>query len=204
MPTFIKKVFSEALCNGPRDKKVLYLTFDDGPTPEVSSWVMNLLNRYKATATFFWLGKNMVRYPEYIEKAKSAGHLIANHTFDHPSGWKTRIDKYLKNIEDCDSVYASKYFRPPYGKLTWKLYQKIRREKQIVLWDVVSYDYDQKVGPEKCLAFTMKNISSGSIIVFHDSHKAWPKLKYVLPKVLERFTKEGYDFNTIKELKSSV
>lgn len=197
MPKIIQKVFPAALYRIPGKEKKIFLTFDDGPIPDVTPWVLNQLKQYKAKATFFWLGSNMVKHPEYIDSALSEGHTIGNHTFHHYSGWKTPLDTYLNDIKKCDDVYFSKLFRPPYGEFTFKQYRTVKAIKKIVLWDVVSYDFDTKTKPAKCLANVMKFFSSGSIIVFHDSLKAWPNLKETLPIVLKSLDKQGYVFESL-------
>lgn len=199
MPKIIKKLFPAALYRISGEEKKIYLTFDDGPTPEITSWVFTQLKQYNANATFFWLGKNMAKHPEYIERALQEGHTIGNHTFHHPSGWKTRIEAYLEDIEKCDEYYSSKFFRPPYGEITIGQYKVIKKLKKIVMWDVVSYDFDIRTDPEKCLKNVMTHVAPGSIVVFHDSLKAWRNLKWTLPRVLHSLSNEGCTFAALGE-----
>jgi peptidoglycan/xylan/chitin deacetylase (PgdA/CDA1 family) len=197
MPKFIQKLFPSALFRMASNEKKIYLTFDDGPTPEVTTWVFEQLQRFNAFATFFWVGENIKQHPEYIEDARKKGHTIGNHTFHHLSGWKTSHDIYLQDIAKCDNVLTSKFFRPPYGEMTWSQYRSVKKQRKVVLWDVVSYDFDTETSPEKCLKNVMDNVSPGSIVVFHDSRKAWPNLKKTLPIVMQKLAEEGYSFDTI-------
>ena len=185
-------------------KKTVYLTFDDGPTPEITEWVLSQLRVYDAKATFFCIGNNIKNHPEIFSMAVYDRHKMANHTFDHLNGWETKTEDYIKNAVACknqlhlNGVAQSNLFRPPYGKVNWKQSKLLKRMGyKIVMWDILSADFDADVSPEKCLENVLKNIEPGSIIIFHDSIKAFANLKYVLPKTLAFLDKEGYQCEVI-------
>ncbi|WP_395044229.1 polysaccharide deacetylase family protein [Flavobacterium sp.] len=193
----IKKLFSNYIWDIPNDEKKVYLTFDDGPTPEITQWTLDLLEKYNAKATFFCIGDNVKKFPEIYQKIISNKHSIGNHTFNHLNGWKTENNIYFENValsktehyklstENCN------LFRPPYGKIKPSQSKILRKlGYKIIMWDVISYDFDAKISQEHCLQNVLKNIKSGSIIVFHDSKKAFHNLEYVLPRTLE-FLKEN-------------
>lgn len=181
----------------PQTEKVIYLTFDDGPIPEVTPWVLEQLKAYNAEATFFCVGENVAKHTQLFEKVKEAGHSIGNHTYHHINGWLIENVPYFLNIRKCASIVNSELFRPPYGKLKPKQANFLQRHYHIVMWDVLSGDFDPKITKEQCLKNVLDNTGNGSIIVFHDSLKAKEKLEFVLPKVLEHFNAEGYVFKSI-------
>jgi peptidoglycan/xylan/chitin deacetylase (PgdA/CDA1 family) len=177
------------------------LTFDDGPTPEITEWVLEQLKQYNAKATFFCIGNNIEKHPEIFKKIIADGHSIGNHTFNHVKGWKTSNQTYFEEVDNCEKTIQNfsinstqtKLFRPPYGKI--KLYQsKVLRKKgyKIIMWDVLSVDFDRNISPEKCLSNVTENIANGSILVFHDSTKAFPNLEYALPKTLDFLKNKGF------------
>lgn len=181
--------------------KTVYLTFDDGPIPEVTEWVLDQLKTYNVKATFFCIGDKIEKYPMIFESITQQGHAIGNHTQNHLNGWKTGTEEYLNNIKLCEEnirKYATntpemKIFRPPYGKIKFSQSQKLRElGYKIIMWDVLSADYDQSILPEKCLKNVLQNIESGSIIIFHDSVKAFKNLEYTLPKTLQFLKENGY------------
>ncbi|WP_372766354.1 polysaccharide deacetylase family protein [Lutibacter sp.] len=206
-PSLLKFIFKNWVWRLSSKDKVLYLTFDDGPTPEITEWTLNELKKYKAKATFFCIGKNIAEHPEIFQKIIEEKHAVGNHTNNHLNGWKNPTSDYLKNIEDAEKYFEgnlklktqnSKLFRPPYGRLTLKQSIKIRKKGyKIVMWDVLSADFAPVVSNEKCLENVIRNIQNGSIIVFHDSVKASEKLQFVLPKVLEYYTAKGFSFERI-------
>ncbi len=183
--------------------KKLYLTFDDGPIPEVTPWVLEQLAQYNAKATFFTVGDNLVKYPEVAEQALSQGHRLANHTQHHLKGWKTPLQQYLHDVAQCQQELeklapaAPKLFRPPYGRITSRQSAALRGTYELVMWDVLTNDYDKSLSQEKCLQQTLKHTQSGSIIVFHDSLKAKQNMMYALPRFLDHFTAAGYTFETL-------
>ena len=198
----IKKIFSNYTWDVSNTANTMYLTFDDGPVPEVTAWVLEELKKYNLKATFFCIGENIIKHPEIFKKVISDGHSIGNHTFNHLNGWKTSTEAYTENIRLCekeiekttDYNLKSKLFRPPYGKLKTAQSKAIRKlGYKIIMWDVLSADFDTTITKEKCLDNVLSNVKPGSIIVFHDSVKAFKNLKYVLPKTLA-FLKEN-NFN---------
>ncbi|POY40231.1 polysaccharide deacetylase family protein [Flavobacterium alvei] len=194
---FIKKLFSNYVWDIPNTENKIYLTFDDGPTPEITQWVLEELEKHNAKATFFCIGNNIKKHPEIFEKLISKGHSIGNHTFNHLNGWKTSTDDYLENSRLCETI--CNLFRPPYGKIKASQAKKLKQlGYQIIMWDVLSADYDATITKEKCLENVVKNVQSGSIIVFHDSLKAFPNLEYTLPKALEILNEKGFVFEAIK------
>lgn len=202
MPRFIQRLYPERIWAFSHEKASVFLTFDDGPIPEVTPWVLDELKKHNAKATFFSIGENVKKHPEIFERILSEGHSVGNHTFNHLKGSKTETSKYIENTLLAEKLIHSKLFRPPYGKITSKQ-AKILQIKgfKIVMWDVISYDYDSTVSEEKCLENVLKNIQPGSVIVFHDSLKAENNLRYVLPKVLEIIVKKGWLCNSIQNEK---
>ncbi|MCO4291845.1 polysaccharide deacetylase family protein [Solitalea sp. MAHUQ-68] len=196
-PYFIKKLFPSLTWNYPRTEKVLYLTFDDGPIPEVTPFVVEQLKKYGAKATFFCIGDNVRKHPEVFELVKKNGHSIGNHTFNHLNGWHTQTNEYLKNIQKCQELTKSYLFRPPYGKIRPTQILDLKKHYKIVMWDVLSGDFDLKLTPEECLENVIKHTENGSIIVFHDSLKAEPRLRHTLPLALAHWAKLGYKFKAI-------
>ncbi len=199
MPRFIQRLYPERVWAFSRKEKTVYLTFDDGPIPEITPWVLSELKKHNTKATFFCVGENVQKNPEVFQKIISEGHSVGNHTFNHLSGWKTDTLQYVTNVSKCEETFNSKLFRPPYGKITSKQ-AKILQQKglKIVMWDVISYDYDAIITEEKCLQNVLKNIKSGSIIVFHDILKAEKNLRYVLPKVLKFISDKGWECSSIQ------
>ena len=206
VPKIIKKIFYNQVWDIPNSENKIFLTFDDGPTPEVTEWVLNILEKENIKATFFCIGNNIEKHPEIFRKTIEKGHSIGNHTFNHLQGWKTETKEYIKNFDLCCSIIQksainnlqSVIFRPPYGKIKPKQ-SKILRKKgyQIIMWDVLSKDYDSNTSAEKCLENVINNTSQGSIIVFHDSLKAQNNLEYSLPKAITFLKNKGFVFDTI-------
>jgi peptidoglycan/xylan/chitin deacetylase (PgdA/CDA1 family) len=198
-PQFIQNLFPNFTWKIPTTDKVMYLTFDDGPVPEVTPWVLDQLAEYDAKATFFCVGDNLKRNRRILQNLREAGHSLGNHTFNHLNGWKTENMPYFLNVRRCAHHLKSELFRPPYGRLRPKQSQFLQRHYRIVMWDVLSGDFDPTISKEQCLTNVVKNAKEGSIVVFHDSLKAWEKLQYVLPKVLSHFSKLGYRFEALSE-----
>ena len=226
--TLGKFVCPSLLWNLPKTGNTLYFTFDDGPIPEVTPWVLALLKEYNAKATFFCIGENIVKHPEVFDQILSEGHNVGNHSFNHLNGWKTPISTYIENVEKAEEIIFEKLesrnqrqesrhkkqdfrkenkekrnknlklFRPPYGKITPKQIKILQGQGfKIVMWEVISGDFDLNISPEDCLNNVIKNSKPGSIVVFHDSIKASENLKEVLPKVLEYFHQKGFEFKAI-------
>lgn len=207
MPWFMKKLYPSLIWEKPTDKKILYLTFDDGPHPIATPFVLDELKKYNAKATFFCIGKNVVDRTDIYKRIIDEGHRVGNHTFNHLNGWKVSNEKYLENIFEAAKYIDSNLFRPPYGRISKFQIKLLQREKKdaesfdrsfkIIMWSVLSGDFDLKLSPEKCFENVLLNSKPGSIIVFHDSTKAWEKMSYALPKVLEHFSKHGYCFEAL-------
>jgi peptidoglycan/xylan/chitin deacetylase (PgdA/CDA1 family) len=181
-------------------KPVIYLTFDDGPIPEVTPFVLSVLEKYNAKATFFCIGDNIQKHPDIFQKLIEGRHAIGNHTFNHLKGWKTKDEVYLENFKLCDNLTKSKLFRPPYGRIKRSQVSKLKNEipgLRIIMWDVLSGDFDFNLSPDKCLKNVLKATEAGSIVVFHDSLKAFERLEYVLPRALEFWKKQGYSFEKL-------
>ncbi len=197
-PAFIKKYFADVRCTYPKGERAIYLTFDDGPTPEVTEWVLDLLGTYQAKATFFCIGHKVSLYTDIYQKIQTAGHAIGNHSYSHFNGWKTYTPNYIRDVENAGHYVDSDLFRPPYGRLKWGQYRALRKSYQIIFWDVLSGDFDANISEEQCLENVLKHTEDGSIIVFHDYQPSFEKLQYVLPRLLEHYTKEAYQFKAIK------
>ncbi|MET2983623.1 polysaccharide deacetylase family protein [Aureibaculum conchae] len=206
-PKWIRAFYPNQVWSLPAKKKEIYLTFDDGPTPEITNWVLNTLHEYNAKATFFCIGENIEKEPSTFNKIINQGHSIGNHTFNHEKGWKTVNEDYLKSVVKTKKIIekyptsdnSESLFRPPYGKIK-KSQTKllIKNNYKIIMWSILSWDFDTTITPEICLNNVIKNAKSGDIIVFHDSVKAFKNLKVVLPKVLDYFSGKGYEFKEIK------
>ena len=198
-PQFIQNLSPNYTWRIKKKKKVLYLTFDDGPIPNVTPWVLKQLEEYDARATFFCVGENIRKHPEVFHQVVEQGHAIGNHTHNHLNGWLSDNIPYFHNVRHCANLAQSVLFRPPYGKLKPKQAQFLQRHYRIVMWDVLSGDFDPKLSEEQCLANVVNNAEPGSIVVFHDSLKTEDKLHYVLPRVLEHFANKGYYFGKLNE-----
>jgi peptidoglycan-N-acetylglucosamine deacetylase len=196
-PYLLRLLFNDCVWRLSSEKKIVYLTFDDGPHPEITPWVLEQLKHYNAKATFFLVGKNVNDHPEVVEAITKRNHHIGNHTYDHLNGWKTSTEEYLLNIDNCNKIVKSGLFRPPYGKLTWRQAEAIKKQYKIVMWDLLTGDYNEKLGPKDCLKHIRKYSRNGSVIVFHDSQKAFNTLKELLPDALAFLTSEGYSFEAI-------
>lgn len=200
-----KTIFSNYVWQIPNDEKIVYLTFDDGPTPEITEWVLEQLELFQAKATFFCIGNNIEKHPSILEKIIKNGHAVGNHTFNHVKGWQTENEVYFKEVEKCEEVLQkhsttkfNRLFRPPYGKIKPSQSRFLRRKGyQIIMWDVLSLDFVTSISKEKCFENVLNNVECGSIIVFHDSIKAYPNLEYCLPKTLAFLTEKGYQMRRI-------
>jgi peptidoglycan/xylan/chitin deacetylase (PgdA/CDA1 family) len=202
----VKLLFPKYIWDIPNSANKVYLTFDDGPTPEITEWVLEQLEHYNAKATFFCIGQNIEKNPKIFDRLISAGHVIGNHTFNHLKGWKTSNDIYIENIKKC-SEYSSPHsesknklelFRPPYGKIKNTQAKALRTlGYKIIMWDVISMDFDQGISSEQCLSNVLDNIAEGSIVVFHDSVKAKEHLQFVLPKTLAYLKEKGLQCEAI-------
>ena len=193
-PNFIQNLFPNFTWRVPTEQKVAYLTFDDGPIPEITPWVLDQLNAYQAKATFFCVGENVTKHPDIFEMVVQRGHQVGNHTYNHLSGWSTDNMDYYHNVRKCAQLVKSSLFRPPYGRLKPHQVQFLQRHYQIVMWDVLSGDFDFRQTAAQCLENVCANAQAGSIIVFHDSIKTNDKLRVLLPQVLEYFARKDFRF----------
>jgi peptidoglycan/xylan/chitin deacetylase (PgdA/CDA1 family) len=204
-PGFVKTLFPNFVWNINTDKKELYLTFDDGPTPEITDWVLQTLKDFNAKATFFCIGNNIEKYPEIFESILKENHTVGNHTYNHLKGWKHTAKDYIKEvlktedlINSLDTNVSKSLFRPPYGKFKNKQSKALLElGYSIILWDVLSYDWDKSVSEKTCFNTIIEAAKEGSIVVFHDSVKASRNLRYALPKVLKHYTDKGYEFKAL-------
>jgi peptidoglycan-N-acetylglucosamine deacetylase len=199
----IKKLYPGAIWRIGAEKKIVYLTFDDGPVPEVTEWVLDLLKEKNIKATFFCVGSNVKKNPEIFRRIIKENHSIGNHTENHLNGWKSTSDEYRKNIEECQDTFR-KYslndtplFRPPYGKMKQSNIAHLKSKYSIIMWDVLSGDYDKKTSPQKCFENVAENFREGSIVVFHDSYKAEENLKFALPRFIDHAAGMGYSFGIL-------
>lgn len=213
-PFWVKNFFSKLTWHVPEPahaRPCIYLTFDDGPIPQVTPFVLEQLQKYNAKATFFCIGNNIEKHPTVFESVVNQQHTVGNHTFNHLNGFKTANATYFQNIEKCSKVCPSHLFRPPYGKITPAQYNYILKnnnilnaecdkikQNKIIMWDVLSYDFLSTISPQKCFEIVQKNAQSGSIVVFHDSIKAKTNIEYALPRTLQFLTAHGFEFKVLE------
>jgi len=203
--SFLKIAFPKRTWNIQTDQKEIYLTFDDGPTPEITDWTLGQLAKYKAKATFFCIGKNVIQHPEIFKRCVAEGHSIGNHLFKHEDGWKTPTADYINSVEKTNQIFLkynlkTRLLRPPYGKISQQqAVQLTEDDYRLIMWSVISKDYDPNITPEKCLRYSIKDLKRGSIVVFHDSLKASLNMQYALPRLLEQFSKEGFVFKALAQ-----
>lgn len=195
-PWMVRRFFSSYTWRIPTTEKAVYLSFDDGPHPIITPWVLDQLKQYQARASFFCVGNNVEQYPQIYQSILEQGHAVGNHTYHHMNGWKVSVSDYLEDIARAATLIKSDLFRPPYGRIRSKQAAQIKTvigaNAQIIMWDVLSADFDKTISKEACLDNVLSHLEAGSIIVFHDSEKAFPHLEYVLPKVLAHLQQEGY------------
>jgi len=199
-PWLLKKLYPQLTWDVNKAKRCIYLTFDDGPIPIVTPFVLNILKQYHAKATFFCIGDNIRKHPDIFEQVKADGHAIGNHTYNHLKGWKTDDKIYLDNFLLADELIGTNLFRPPYGRIKrsqTKLLKQAKPDLQLIMWNILSGDFDINLKPEQCLDNVIKNTINGDIVLFHDSLKAFDRLEYALPKALEYWSKEGYEFSPL-------
>jgi len=198
-PALMAKIFPDILWKMDTDVKDIYLTFDDGPVPQTTDWVLNELEKYSALASFFMVGENIFKHKEIYQKVIGKGHSVGNHTYNHLNGWDNSTSSYHDNIIKCANHLPADttFFRPPHGRLSWRQFNLLRQSFKVVMWDVLSGDFDQTLAKEKCLKKSIQSTSRGTIIVFHDSLKSIAKLEYVLPRYLDHFASNGYSFKPL-------
>ena len=201
-PFWLKKSYPNLIWEIPEPSKKIYLTFDDGPHPIITMQVLDVLKAFNAKATFFCIGNNVLKYPEVHKRIIDEGHAVGNHTYNHLNGWKTDDEQYLNDISKAMEHIDSKLFRPPYGRVSRFQIQQLLKPKyqmNMIMWTVLSGDFDRDISAEKCLNNVLLSTKAGSIVVFHDSEKAAEKMLYALPKMLEHFSKKGFSFEKITE-----
>jgi peptidoglycan-N-acetylglucosamine deacetylase len=207
----------------PANEKKVYLTFDDGPVPGATEFVLETLKQYDAVATFFCIGDNVRKHPEVFTKVLTAGHAVGNHTFNHLKGWNTPLKTYIENTSKCEAILESLFtnhrpptannqlpltdnqstitthqlFRPPYGRITRNQINVLKEKYKIIMWDVLTQDYRQSLAPDKCIRGTIQATRAGSIVLFHDSYKAERNMTFALPRYLEFLSAEGYSFGIL-------
>jgi peptidoglycan-N-acetylglucosamine deacetylase len=203
-PFWLQWLHPRLIWHKDRTEKRIYLTFDDGPIPVVTPFVLQTLKSFNVRATFFCIGDNVRKHPDIFQSVINEGHRIGNHTFNHLRGWDTKNDIYINNVQQCAELVGSNLFRPPYGKAKRSQYAILSKgspvdntQYSIIMWDVLSGDFDTNLKPEKCLKNVLKHTENGSIVVFHDSLKAFPRLEYTLPRALEVWKARGYEFGVL-------
>ncbi|HXB40878.1 MAG TPA: polysaccharide deacetylase family protein [Bacteroidia bacterium] len=196
-PKTLRALYPQCFWNLPNTENKIYLTFDDGPTPELLPFILETLDTYKIQATFFCVGENICKHPELFKQLLEK-HVVGNHTFNHMSGWKNPNYTYYKNIKKFETIYNTPLFRPPYGRISRTQAKHISKQYKIIMWDVLSYDYRKTITPKKCLNNVVKHVKSGSVIVFHDNKKAKKNVTYALPRAIEQLSEKGFIFDTIK------
>lgn len=197
IPAIIQHLFSSLLWNKDRGKKIIYLTFDDGPCNDLSQFILDELKKNKAKATFFYLGSQVEKHPQLVKRCLDENHQIGNHTYSHPNGWKIKNNDYYKDIEKANKLINSNLFRPPYGRIKPSQINHLKKHYKIIMWDVLSWDFDKGTSPEECYNNIINNSKSGSIIVLHENEKSAKTVKEVLPKVLNYFSSKGYKFERL-------
>ena len=201
-PRWLKQLFPDNMIwDMPAgNKPTVYLTFDDGPHPVATPYVLEQLDLYNAGATFFCVGNNVFRYPEVYDQVVKSGHTTGNHTYDHVNGWKTLNARYIRNVKKAKRLIHSRLFRPPYGRIKYSQVRKLLKSDpglRVYMWDILSGDFDRSITPQQCLDNVLTNITPGSIIVFHDSEKAWERMRFALPAVLEYCRNQGWEMKAL-------
>lgn len=196
-PKLLHSLYRNAVWFIPNSKNEIYLTFDDGPIPEITEKCLDILQEFDIKATFFCVGQNVERHPEIYNRILANGHAVGNHSYNHISGWKTELDEYLDNISKCNELVDSKLLRPPYGKIKRSQLKIVKENYTVVMWDVLSADFDPKVSTNDCIANVIDNTESGSIIVMHDNEKCGSKMLEALPTTIKLLKEKGFLFKTL-------
>jgi peptidoglycan/xylan/chitin deacetylase (PgdA/CDA1 family) len=197
VPAFLRIFYPSLLWQMPPGNQTLYLTFDDGPHPQITPKVLEILDKYQAKATFFCVGENVQRFPQTYAEILQRGHRTGNHSMNHLNGWKTNLNLYYENVNECRNHIDSELFRPPYGRNTPTQIHTLKKEYKIVMWSVLSYDFDPETTPEQCLDYVLEHAEDGAVIVFHDSEKSAQNMLYALPKALEYYNEKGFRFESL-------
>jgi peptidoglycan/xylan/chitin deacetylase (PgdA/CDA1 family) len=189
-PKLLRRIVPDLVWNIP-DREHVYLTFDDGPTPGVTEWILKELERFGAKATFFCLGKNVEMYPDIYQRIVDAGHKVGNHSYSHQKGWEMKSERYVEDVDFGNQFTHSDLFRPPYGRISPKQARELGRRYNIIMWSVLSRDYNRNLAPRTCLNNVIKHVCAGDIVVFHDSEKAFKNLHFALPRTLKFLQDHG-------------
>ena len=197
-PNFIRKLFPELIWSFSTEEKVVYITFDDGPNPEVTPWVLQKLNEFNAKASFFCLGKNVEQYTDIYKMILGNGHAVGNHSYSHIKGWGVGVSDYVQDFDLAANLIDSNLIRPPYGRITPTQARVLNERYKLIMWDILSRDYSRTITRRGCVRNVVKHLRSGAIIVFHDSLKAQRNLRYALPRVLEVLQRENYECRKIE------
>ena len=200
IPDFIKLMWRTPVWRINPSEKVIYLTFDDGPNPEVTPRVLDILDEFEAKATFFCVGENVMKYPEIFQEVKHRGHAVGNHTFNHVKGTEKTVKEYVDNVGKAHEYIHSKLFRPPHGRITLSQVNKLKADFKIIMWDFITYDFDRQVTSTEILKEVKLRSRNGSVVIFHDSLKARKNVLEALPEALRYWKKEGYEVKTLHEL----
>ncbi len=197
-PKIVRSAFPNFVWEKTNDEKKIYLTFDDGPSEALTLWILETLKKYNAKATFFCVGDNVRKYPQSYNNILKENHSVGNHTFNHLNGYKTKCSDYINNFAKANKTIDSNLFRPPYGRIKKSQAKEILKSKKIIMWNVLSLDYNNKISPQECFENIKKHTTYGSIIVFHDNKKAETNMKYALKKTLDYYSKQNYTFEKIR------
>lgn len=200
IPDFIKLMWRTPVWRINPSEKVIYLTFDDGPNPEVTPRVLDILDEFEAKATFFCVGENVMKYPEIFQEVKHRGHAVGNHTFNHLKGTEKTVKEYVDNVGKAHEYIHSKLFRPPHGRITLSQVNKLKADFKIIMWDFITYDFDRQVTSTEILKEVKLRSRNGSVVIFHDSLKARKNVLEALPEALRYWKKEGYEVKALHEL----
>jgi peptidoglycan/xylan/chitin deacetylase (PgdA/CDA1 family) len=196
-PHLFRRVYPGAVWRMPDAEKKIYLTFDDGPAPGITHEVLSILSKYDVKATFFCVGENVRRHPVLFEQLLTSGHAVGNHTMHHLDGWKHAWFDYMRDVKECSSVFSSELFRPPYGHMRRSQFSTLARRYKVIMWDVLTYDFDKTYAKEHCLELALRYSREGSIVVFHDSEKAKERMLYALPRYVEEMKVRGFTFGVL-------
>jgi len=193
-PQVFRKVYPGAHWRMSKKEKKIYLTFDDGPVPGVTTEALSVLRKSGVKATFFCVGENVQRHPEIFQQIVAEGHSVGNHTMHHIDGWKHSWFDYMRDVKECSALFQTKLFRPPYGHMRRSQFRTLARRCKVIMWDVLTYDFDKTYASEHCLELAISNSREGSIVVFHDSEKAKERMLYALPRYIEEMLSRGFTF----------
>ena len=193
-PKILRWLYPGAVWRMDPNEKAVYLTFDDGPIPEITPWVLDLLDKHQIKATFFLVGDNIRKHPKEFQMILERGHRVGNHTFNHFGGLRHRKNEYWANTEKANEQIQTDLFRPPHGWMRWEQYRMLKKSYRIIMWDLVTRDYSKRLNGPQVLAKVKKYVRNGSIITFHDSIKAEKNMKYALPRAIEWLKEQGYEF----------